>query len=210
MDTTGEYPTQCPPSTPVIYIPGFAKIVLYLLAGAITLVFIALIATTREAASPFSDFSDLFGRDAIQSAIKRGFSCQNLGSARQPQGYCVQRDDHGAFHRILLRMSSGTIPDEISFSPTEGKLMLGDVAALLGKPDIWLYCEIVVAAWPAHQVMSLVAPSATGHVSYFTPIVTVSFASGGTPHWEQLLMNDVRHDCGSARKNSLGLQTYPD
>jgi hypothetical protein len=55
----------------------------------------------------------------------------------------------------------------------------------------------VVAAWPARDVMSIVAPSQTGRISYFLPILSVSFTRSGQPQWGRLLMNDALHNCGN-------------
>ncbi len=166
--------------------------VMVIVAGAL-----ALTRLVQPPTNPFSAFSDLFGSDARQAALARGFTCQDMMFPSHTQtlsSYCAQRNTDKMFSGIFLRMSGNTTR-EISFSLRDNTLTLGDLASLWGEPAIRLYCETVVASWPAHRIVSMVAPSRTGHFSYFLPIISVSFTRSGTPQWGRLLMNDVLHHC---------------
>jgi hypothetical protein len=178
--------------------------VFFVLTTITTIVIGVIIAAHREMADPFSVFSDLFGDDARQAALVRGFRCQDTELHSYSQivsGYCAQRSADKTFSGTYLTLS-GNVANEVSFSLRDNALALGDLVVLWGKPEIRLYCEVMVASWPARHIMVLVAPPPrsparrAGGINYFLPVIAVSFTRSGPPHWRWLLMNEVLHNCG--------------
>jgi hypothetical protein len=180
-----------------IRFPWFVRIALLVLTSVAIIIFGDSMATRREMSNPFSAFSDLFGSDARQAALARGFTCRDDGSSSSPQrlsDMCTQRGTEKIFAEIYL-WASGSAANEIRFSPRENTLALGDLAALWGTPEIRQYCETLVYSWPAHHVTALLAEPRTGRINYFSPVLSVSFTYSGLPQWGRVLVNDALHNC---------------
>jgi len=137
----------------------------------------------------FSDFGYLFADDAYQIALARGFRCGvvNLYSHLQTIDYCEVQITHEMFSQISLGIL-GNDANEISFLVREHTLTVGDLATLWGKPEFRQYHDIVVAAWPTQQVAARASAPQYGRISYFLPVVQVSFKRGGNPRWALLLI----------------------
>jgi hypothetical protein len=197
MELVGQYRKQSAISVISIRLPWFAWITLSLLTSITIIVMGVIVATRREVSNPFSDFGELFGDEARQAAVARGFTCQDreLNSRLQTlSGYCAQRDADTMFSGIYMWMS-GNVADEISFSLRENALTLGDLMLLWGEPEIQLSCTVVAITWPAHRIHGFAAPPPNGQIGYFLPIRSVSFTRSGSSQWGQLLLNDARHSC---------------
>ncbi|MCC6615544.1 MAG: hypothetical protein IT320_18870 [Anaerolineae bacterium] len=191
-----------------VRLPRFGWIVLSVLTGVTVLVASAVIVTRRDTPDPFSSFGDLFADNGRQAALSRGFTCRDTVVRGHPQtvsSFCIQDLTDEVFSRIYLR-TSGDVAKEIRFSLREHTLRLGDLALLWGRPTLWLNCEAVIAAWPAHDIIGVVAPPQAGRVNYFLPVISVSFTRAVSPNWGRVLMNDVLHNCGSllTRQNHYG------
>jgi hypothetical protein len=190
MEATAPIQKQSTASKPRLFIWMVLFVQAVVIAG--------MIAARREVSNPFSAYRDLFGDDARQAALARGFKCQNSkvpDASLKLADLCVQHDPDKMFSRLSLRMS-GDIVNEIIFSPGENRLTLGDLGALWGKPEIAHYCEVIAASWPDRQIMGLISPS--GRIGYFSPVISVSFMRGGPSGWRRMLMNDALHNCGGA------------
>lgn len=179
----------------LIWMPLSALIVAAVVTGGV------MMAAHREISNPFSDYSDLMGDDARLAALTRGFTCK-FGSSEITYDYCVQEQPNTLFSRLSMRLSGGRVIENV-FSLHENMLKLGDLGALWGEPEIWLYCETIVASWPDRHIMSLIAPSRTGRTSYFSPVISVSITRSGESGWKQALMNDASHDCRGAKSGRL-------
>ncbi len=182
-------------------LPLYLRSILGLSLGVLVVVsgVMALTRLVQSPTNPFSAFSDLFGSAAGPAALARGFTCRDTGGRSHPQnlsGYCAQRDTDKMFSGIYLWMA-GDNANEISFSLRENTLTLGDLMLLWGQPEIRLYCEVLVAAWPARHITSLLAAPRTRQITYFSPVLSVSFTRSGVPQWGRVLMNDALHNCGS-------------
>lgn len=198
MELVRQYRRQSAISVISIQLPWYVWIALFVLTSITIIVIGVIMAAHRDVSDPFSDFSDLFGDDARQAALVRGFTCRDTEARSHLQtqsGYCAQRNTDTIFSGISLGMS-GDRAHEISFSLRDNTLTLGDLVLLWGTPEIRLYCEVVVASWPARHVMAIIAPLRTGRVSYFLPVISVSFTRSGAPQWGRILMNDALHNCG--------------
>jgi hypothetical protein len=198
MEFVGQYRRLPTPATITIRLPHYIWLIFYLLTGITISVTGVSMAAYREVSNPFAAFNDLFGDNARQAALARGFTCRDTrsgGLARTMSDYCAQRDIDEMFSGISMRMS-GESAVEISFSLRENTLSLGDLVLLWGEPEIRQSCTVVAITWPAHRIHGFAAPPSNGQISYFLPIQSVSFTRSGSPQWGQFLMADAQYYCG--------------
>ncbi|MBC7812372.1 MAG: hypothetical protein H7175_14545 [Burkholderiales bacterium] len=197
MELISQYRRQSATAVASLHFPAYVWIALFVLTGITGLVAGVITMASREISDPFSAFSDLFGDDATQAALARGFTCRQSepGSDLQNSAdFCVQRDVDDRFSGIYVYLSANIV-NEIRFSLQENTLKIGDLAVLWGEPDIRRYCEAVVVSWPNRHIMALVAPPRSERIGYFSPIASVTFRRSGLSHLERALMNDVLHRC---------------
>lgn len=93
--------------------------------------------------------------------------------------------------------------NQINLSLQEKLFTLGDLTLLWGKPEIRRYCESVIAIWPSDHRAAIVTPGSRGHLSYFSPIRTISVIQSGQPQWLRIFVNDAMHNCGAVRDPTL-------
>lgn len=194
MELVGQYQRPSGTSVVTFRFPWYVTIALFMLTG-ITIIVVGVITLAhRELSNPFSVVRDLFGEDARQVALARGFSCQDTGLVSEPLTTCVQHNTDKIFSRVYVRLS-GNIANDISFSLRENTFTLGDLTLLWGKPEMRRYCETVVYFRSDRHIISKVSPTRTGRINYFAPVISVSFTQGGTPNWERVMLNDAIHNC---------------
>ena len=187
MEIIGLYQRQATDSAISIRFPWYVRVVIcVMIAGSIFVLGMTLLAQ-GEIANPFAAYSDLFSDAARQAALTQGFACVT-------PGYCARRDAKGAFSGIMLRWTGERV-SEIDFSMRDKALSSGDLVLLWGRPEIRLYCETAVAAWPDRHITSLLSPSQNGGVSYFSPVVSVRFQHSGLSLGAPVLRNDMLHHC---------------
>jgi hypothetical protein len=195
------------PTTPIVplWLPLYFWLMSYLLISVTIIVFGVILAAKQEISDPFSVFSDLFGDDARQAALALGLTCRDTGLRSHPQvaDSCARNITHDVFSGVYLRLS-GSVTSEISFWLQQNTLTLGDLVLLWGKPEIRLYCETVVAFWPGRAATGFTAHTRTGRISYYMPVLFVTFSRSGLSDWETLLINTAALQCGSVRVGSLG------
>jgi hypothetical protein len=201
MERAGPYRKLSAVSNISLQIPWFVWTPLSALMIISVIIGLVVMASHREISNPFSDYSHLFGDDAGQVALAHGFTCRDSPS-EMPYDYCVQEQPNALFSRLFIRLSGDGVIENV-FSVSENMLKLGDLGALWGAPEIWLYCETIVASWSDRHIMALIAPSPTGGISYFSDVISVSITRSGESGWKQALMNDASHDCGGVKADSV-------
>lgn len=179
-------------------LPRYSRLTLSSLIGVFLVVMSVMMVARREMLNPFSSFTDLFGENAVQAALTRGFRCWDSELRDQPHSIsdnCAQRDIDPVFDSIHLQMS-GSKTREISFWLRNNTLTIGDLELLWGKAEVQRHCEIVVALWPNRHIIAFAAPSRSGRITYFVPVLSISFMQDGLPKWWQLaLINDAFQNC---------------
>jgi hypothetical protein len=197
MELVRQYRKQSAISVVSVRLPWFVRIALVVLTSIAIVVIGVIMASHRAVSDPFLAFNDLFGDDARQAALSRGFTCRDSSFSGLPlTSHCAQRDTDRIFSGIYMRMS-GNVANEISFSLRENAPTLGDLVLLWGEPEIQQSCAVVVIFWPAHHIRGFAAPLPAGRISYFLPVQSVSFTRSGSPQWGRILINDAQHNCGN-------------
>ena len=79
MEIVGHYQRPTTKSLVGIHIPWFVSIPLLGLTGITIVVMGVIMAAHHELSNPFSAFDDLFGSEARQAALARGFTCRESG-----------------------------------------------------------------------------------------------------------------------------------
>jgi hypothetical protein len=178
-------------------LPVYIWFIFNLLIGISLIAVLVIIAARREMSGPFSALRDLFGDDARQAALARGFTCGDDGFQNRSQtisGYCVQQNMDQMFSGIYMRMS-GNAADEITFTVRGSMVRLGDLEVVWGSPEIRRYCETMVASWPADDGIVILVVSPTDGFSHFAPILHIYFTRGDLPRWTRYVMREARRGC---------------
>jgi hypothetical protein len=196
MEVVGQFRRHSATLVTSIWFRLYIGIGLFALTAVTIVVSGRIMAGRREMPDPFLAVSDLFNGDARQVALARGFTCQNPDYSATLTDFCTQLNPDQRYSGIYLRIS-GSMAKEVDLWLRKNRLRLGDLVLLWGKPETRPYCQTLVISWSTPRFMAMVAVSRTRLINYFAPILSISFLHKGLPRWEEPLLNDVLHGCGS-------------
>jgi hypothetical protein len=128
--------------------------------------------------NPFAPYSDLLPGQAEQVVLNREFRCQ---ISIIPLFYksCSLTLASGivAEVQVIITPDTGRI-NKVVFKSRANRLVLGDLIALWGKPEIAVYSHMVNLRWRSLHIVAIPQIDSR-HPSYWMPISLVIFDAAG-------------------------------
>ena len=166
-----------------ISLPLYVRFILGLSLSMVILVADVLLLhpLSQPPANPFSAYADLLPGQMAVDLAARGFACreQNTGSTRYEQTrfsvFCTYRPPTGIFEHIAVMLSGDQAVTLVVFTVRDDRLVLGDLALLLGRPPIMAAGgDMMTFDWLDSE-WSILANTRRGSFSYFMPLHRVTF-----------------------------------
>jgi hypothetical protein len=124
---------------------------------------------------PFSPYTAIMVGQPTSDLDKQEYSCKAaflIGEAGYGS-HCIIYPTAGEFNQIDLIPFSGQVAS-IRFEVRDEALKVGHLVALWGKPEVWIYDQIVNLYWESKNIRAL-GDMQNQRFSYFLPIRYVAF-----------------------------------
>ena len=180
-------------STIFIYFRVFIGIGLTLLTLIFAFISGGRLAGSRRRSDPLAVVSEFFSGDARQTALARGFTCNNPDYLVTLSDFCTQSNSDQIYAGIYLQITDGNA-QEIVLAFRQNALTLGELILLWGTPETRDYCKALVS-WPIPRITTVVVVPRTQRVDYFAPVQSISFLRPPVPYWKQAVLLDITQGC---------------
>ncbi len=156
-----------------IHLPLYLWFIFSILLAMVILIYCAMLLNqlTEPPANPFAAFAAVFPGQPSSAVQGKGFACSANPYGGYLDEYCFVYPATGIFRQVRVMISYGTIR-QIAFTTHKDAVMLGDLVALWGRPEVYEYSQSVVLLWPGSGVRALQL-SNTGQFSLFSPVGNV-------------------------------------
>lgn len=167
-------------NTPPIVLPLAVLVALMLLLAftAASAATMALTHITTLPFDPFASFVDIFPGQPLSAVEAHGLSClvDNVGGSESPPVLiCTLLPKSGTLSWVSVMVDQDAIHHTM-FRMRENVLLVGDLIALWGQPEVYMYSRSVYLRWRWRGIFAF-ASHDTGQLSFFLPVQSVTFAA---------------------------------
>lgn len=151
---------------------GFALLVI----TSFSAVFVKAVAVDQSLYNPFTSYTDTLLGKSWENVSQWGFICQ-FNPVVSPEESCSLLPENNLFSeiRVKIEASSGRVTN-MTFTPHEDVLTIGQLTLLWGKPEIVVLGQTSIFRWGNIHVTAI-PKTYPGHFSYWISITYLDFES---------------------------------